>query len=430
MHSSGSAGVLIMESLLRKKLLITLTLVSLYFLYVSIRIKDKREYLRYYRYSRLNEYECGGPVALMKKCKAMGLIFITIEKGLGQDTFERNAKYLFKTEFGIENVCKTTKIDICNSENCATMDIKYFILQYFRELEKRGVILRKRDSISNKYTKFVYDIIPDSVELKEDSKKSKELKEGLKTFGMMLGLAMIHMVYMEIRFEEHFLISDYIRNVEKLFSRLEELDPEQYKVYNDIKNDHDNMKTYKFVSNSTKPFRTSNDPDPLAIEYSSSDYPFDKAFSQIFIDPFVISRDLIFEGMKKVCYSKYFTTSDYYVGGSSVNLNSILSESYYEDLIFYDLKDNIDLDKNSKLFLRALKLLEDYEVLKVYQKVTGFKHIPVGGISRLPRIKIVSGSSELFPRPFLIVIPPGIDEQELKQKLIESTDQHQEELNN
>lgn len=398
------------SSLLRKKLLISLTFISAYFLYASIRIKIKRTSLRSFVYEQLDRI--GGPVHLMKRCSALGTVLISIEKGLGPETFEKNAKYLFKTDFGFENVCKTKKIDICNTENCAIVDIKYFILQYFRELEKRGVILRKRScSIFN----TVYDILPDQAELGEDTKEAKELKEGLKTFGMMIGLVIIHRVYLEMKFERHFLHDFW--GTEDLLGTLDNLDPEQSKIYRNIRYNYGHKRS-KFVPKSQKPFRYENDPDPLAVEYDINSYPFHQAGRQIFIDPYINSRDLIFQGMRKVCSCEYYTCDKYRPYHNEVNLNFITSEICNHNPTFHDIKDNFDNDKNSRLFLRALRYLDTSEAYVVYQKITGFQYIPADGFSQLPKIKVVSGHSDkLFSKPFIVNIEPGINEKELVKRI-------------
>lgn len=402
-----------MESLLRKKILICLVFLSAFFLYVSIRIKSKLESLRSFVNYR---FDNGGPVDLMKQCSDLGTVLINIEKGLGPETFEKNAKYLFNTNFGYENVCKTKKIDICTTENCALVDIKYFILQYFRELVKRGVILRNRhDQIFNF---VIYDIFPDKAELGDDTKETKEFEEGLKTFGMMIGLVIIHRVYLEMRFESHFLRN--VSDAEDLLDTLKSIDSEQYEIYNSLRYSYGQKKS-KFVPKSQKPFRNAYDPDPLAVEYNSYQYPFHQAGQQIFFDPYRKSRSLIFEGISKVCSFVYYNSEkkfynrDYHY---EVNLNFITKKSSSKNPTSYDIKDNIDNDKNSRLFLKALRHLDNNEGYLVYQKITNFQYIPADGLSRLPRIKVVSGHSEkIFPKPFLIVIEPGIDEYELVKKI-------------
>ena len=420
-------ALLSMEPLLRKKALILATFISAYFFYVSVSIKSKRENLRNNHYVKLLNF--GGPHDLMTCCEALGTVFITIEEGLGPDTYEKNAINLFNSEFGYKNVCKTRKLDLCITEKyCKTLELKNFILQYFREIERSGVILRKRLKHSINTDSYIYDINPDQEDLNKDSKKSKELREGLKVFGMMIGLAVIHKLYLEIKFERHFLVIKFVTHshLSELLFSLKEIDPDQYELFRKVESNYGNSdeKIIKFVPKSPKPFRHLNDPDPLGIEYSKNYFPFSDAVNQIFIYPFKISRDLIFEGMKKVCSIRYYNNNRcFYENNHLVNLNEIFS-SAIDELNLYDLKDNVDIDKNSKIFLRALKHLSKSELFKVYQKATGFKFMPIGGFSRLPRIKIVSGrGNQMFQKHFIIVIEPKIDdEHELAQKIRENID--------
>lgn len=405
-----------MESLLRNKVLIVLAFLSAYLLYLRTRFKSRRERFGMNLFNKLENF--GGPVELMARCHALGTVFITIEKGLGQNTYENNAKYLFDSDLGYENVCKISKIDLCATGNCRTLDLKNFILQYFRELVSRGDILKQRYLLSK------YDISPDQEIIMNGANKSneKELRERLKVFGMMIGLAIIHKVYLEIEFESHFLYSESSKHrLEDLLDSLDALDQDQYILYYNFKNDRYayDLKL-KFVPSSPKPFRDLNDPNPLAREYSLYSYPFYEAAKQIFIDPFKISRSLIFEGMKKVCSVEYYNYPFHSSSSYVVNLNQIFS-AYMDTISVYDLKDNVDIDKNSKLFLRAaLKHFSDADFKKIYQKATGFKYMPVGGFSRLPRIKIVSGRTKMFQNEFVIVIEPDIDEDQLVKQIREN----------
>ena len=202
-----------------KRILISCTFFSAYFFYLTSRIKSKRERMRSFcTKGRLEN--AGGPFKLMYQCKALGQVLITMDES---ETFEKNAKFLFQSaEFGHENVCKSKYIDICPTQSCVNVDIKYFIIQYFREVEKRGVILRIGPS-------QLYDIFPDSEDLKKDSKEAEEFKEDLKVFGMMIGLAIIHKVYLEIKFEPHFLHSTI--NCESLLETLHDIDREQHVIF-------------------------------------------------------------------------------------------------------------------------------------------------------------------------------------------------------
>ena len=395
----------IMSSLLKKKILILTVTASFFFLYVSSSIRFKRENLR--KHWDLFFENQGGPEYIIRKCKKMRPVLITFK---ATKSYQESAEYLYKTDLNYDNICNSSNIDICNEEDtslCKTIDIKLFISNYFKEIIAEKVILRDTGQKS-------YDIYKD----KEGPLNIKP-KE-FKILGMMIGLTIIHETYLEISFASHFLYN--INSSQDLFVTLSNFDPEQYKIYQKIRDSakwgYSKEKEAKFMPNSSKPFKELNDPDPLAEVYQNSDFPLAKAAKQIFIIPYEKTRELIFEGMYTILNRRYYFVmgANYWDRYSLINFNRITA-SVPGNLFIHNWKDNSDYNNKSRIFWLALRLLDSDRKMKVYKKVTGFDKIPAGGFARLPRTQIVIGTGEMFPEPFKIVINPNLDRYELEKEM-------------
>lgn len=401
-----------MDTLSQKKLLICALVAIVSILYINIRIAHKRKSLRVFRAS---DYSFDtGPSHLIRRCKELGQVFITYPSAIKShiDVADR----LFNTEFKDEDMCKLLNIDICletSPEKCNTMDIKLFMLKYFRELAKDDTFLRRRvksDDYSQLQRNVIYDIFPDSEAPLNDPKYLKKLK----IFGMMIGLAIAHDTFLDMAFEKHLLAASGDANC--LLNTLEDIDPQQYKWYQKIFDS--STDSLKFVPDSTKPFRDADDPDPLAIKYYRTNFPQQKAAEQIFIDPFSVSREYIFEGMDRLLSRHYYNSSNY--RAYSVDFKQCFSYYSLSDEVNVHLwKDNSAYDGNGKIFWRLLARFKHDDKLRIFQKVTGFIFIPVGGIRRMPKTKIILGSSkEMFPEPFCIIIDPNYDEKMLENEML------------
>lgn len=290
------------------------------------------------------------------------------------------------------------------------IDLKAFIQLYFDEVlkdESPTALLKKIQMKKNNENEF-----EDYWMLKRKDSEivfSEEEKQRLQTFGFMLGLAVGTETFLDIKFADHFYKSKLNQDI--LDQELEFYDPEQYEIYKMAKEGKD---VFYCKDDSGKPFRTETNEChfPRQIDPASFDYRIilSSAVDSIFINPFKKSHEQIEIGLKA---SLRNLTEDFYKDSDKISLREICTggKSSLDRLDILEWRSLANQYYRKSVFWKALYSLSKEEQLKVYQKVTGLKHVPLNGFKTLPRTKLITGNDveecKMFENPYEIKLRPS-----------------------
>ena len=379
-----------------KLLLILLLCLSVLLLYLTKKLEYARSNLR-----KSNLY--GLPWHSLSNTHSPS-IMITYSS---TQSMESQAELLYYSDISTLTARTLIAINICydKTSNCKTADIRLFLHEYFLEISAT-----KYFKMSSSY--FYY--IPRDNEIYTD----ETIKYTI--FGGMRALALITDAYIEIKFY-NFIWSDSSR-IMSCMDELEGINYGQYEIYREIKesagygirNDNYRNNTFSTPINtfytsgyrtdfclgpSPEPFQRAqrNNSWPSNPCYAANAYPMQKAAERILIEPYIQLRKAILMGSRKYLTGNYF---------KPINTDEFIFDRNNMKAVLLFWKDNstcLAASSQCHKFWKAMSKLDVDNLLKIYQNISGYKSIPIGGFKRLPKTLIVKEKGDkLFPERFKI----------------------------
>ena len=404
-----------------KKISIILIFLAAFFGYLRYRFNAKLAIFRVSYYSNELPHH-GGPSSLIERCNSNGPIFISFR---ATNNYEQNAKLLFRSGLDSESLCTSKFINICKTEwDCDTVDLRIFIREYFVEIIRQPIFIARFYGYNNGMS---YENDADAYYfLKRDSEWMPTFDYSypnqFEILGFMLGLAAATETFLDIKFAPFFHCSEY--SISNLLCHLELIDLEQCALFREISNSFSNERCYEFVPG-CKPFNRSwNMHKTARVTYSAREFPMKRAAEEIFIKPYKNSRMYINRGLDIILGEVYENSL------GLVNMKMVFGKynyfhrhfNSYQWKEFSDYEFNIFTNSTRIFWVVLLTKYNDAEQFKIFQKISGLTHFPIGGFQRLPRTKIFfgenyDGDSKIFDRKFEVRLRPDSTVESLKKEI-------------
>lgn len=420
------------SSYVLKKITIVLIFLAVFFGYLRYRFNAKRKELRPAHYYYYGPQRYGGPSSLIERCSSIGPIFISFKT---TNNYEKNAQLLVSSGYNSESLCTSKFINICDKDkkrNCDTVDLRIFLREYFVEIISQPIFSINYYGLINRTCKENekdphYFLKRDLEWMPRPDFVDYAHRNQFEILGFMLGLAAATGTFLDIKFAPFFHCNEYI--ISDLLWHLELVDAEQYALFQEIKDNYfADDSFYEFVPDH-KPFKRSREKHKRAyVIYKARDFPMKRAAEEIFIKPYLNSRKFINQGIRIILGEVY--DNSYYSITNYIDRNNVFSNYDYLHRSFnsYQWKDFSDYEftiftKSAKIFWVVLltKYLDE-EQFKIFQKISGLTHFPIGGFQRLPRTKIFfgqnyDGDSQIFDRKFEVRLKPDSTVESLKEEI-------------
>lgn len=405
-----------MNSLTIKRKLAVAIFFSLYILYLSIRLNSISDHLKGYV-----DYfiDSGVPENLSKRYRANAPIKLFFDPSL---SYEKTAERLASDPnlVGSQHFCTKSTINTCSSfSSCASMELKAFIVGYFREQvemcaqeHSRAILSRRKSApIPSQYNKSSYGYVYDLVKDKYRPLDAADDK-ALKTFGVMVGIALITETFLEMKFEDHFLGN--AKEASGYLPSLKTLDSEQFDLYLKVAWD---TKSFLYRPYSERPF--CHYYETGCIEIQNNSVNLNMVAGHIFIEPYEKVRDRVFSGLDLVLGNRLYNFNPHRYFQSNIVISYVFGGSKDYPFNIVSWKRYSRYNPYTLIFWKALNQVGNDCQRKIYTRVTGFKGVPFGGLRRLPRTLIVNGTGNMFSGNFIVKIDPKWSLEDIKTKLIE-----------
>lgn len=306
------------------------------------------------------------------------------------------------------------RLDSKTETDCEEVDIREFIVRYFKEIVKpeRGIF--ELVSRTGQY-RFTRDPVY------EYTYKEKTLRTG---FGMMIMFALGSESYIDVDFTDStfnlIFGKDDVKYEKYLESELPDLDPEQYETYRNIRQ----MQTFGSYKNySLNPFHTELEYDYYSnYTYTGYSYPYESAANDLFRRPYMTTVNLVCVGVKLI--------KDIY---SSIKLDILRdvmvdSKSSIDNFALLDWKDHSKTDSYCKAFWKALKRASFEQRFLMFRSISGWENIPRRDFSRIPSTQIIADQSFneiVLQKPFVILVPSYKSENEMLELILKFIEKYQ-----